>query len=386
MKHVYFDNSATTKPDESVLRSLYEVLERFYGNPSSIHHLGVQADQLMKKAAQVIGNAMQVEPAEVVFTSGGTESNNLAIKGIAFGYQQRGKHIITTEIEHPSVHEVCHDLAERFGFEITYLPVDRNGRVNPQDVQDALRKDTILVSIMHVNNELGSIQPIEEIGELLKAYPNIYFHVDQVQGFGKVQLNIKQARIDLLSISGHKLHAPKGTGLLYINKRIREMYPLFHGGAQQSKLRPGTENVPGIVALAKALRLAQEGYTEHILHLGRLQRQLVEGLREIKGVHINSPEQFSAPHILNVSFKGLKPEVMVHALEEKGIFVSTRSACSSKAVEPSRIIYATTKDRELSSSAIRISFAPTNTAEEVTYFLEVIKDILPKYQQIMKVK
>lgn len=335
MKHVYFDNCATTKPDEAVLHSLMEVLERYYGNPSSIHHLGVQADQLLSKSVQVIAQALKVEPTEIFFTSGGTESNNLALKGIALGYEKRGKHIITTEIEHPSVYETCLELAKRYGYNVTVLPVDQTGRINPQDLKQALSKETILVSIMHVNNEMGSIQPIMEIGDILRDYPSTYFHVDQVQGFGKVPIDIKQARIDLLTISGHKLHAPKGTGLLYINKRIKDMIPLFHGGAQQSRIRPGTENLPAIVAFAKAVRLAQEGLKAHRDHLHKLQQLLVQGLQELEGIHINTPvkldvqadEQLAAPHIVNVSFRGMKPEVMVHALEEKGIYVSTRSAC-----------------------------------------------------------
>lgn len=383
---VYFDNSATTKPSEEVIQSMNEVLERYFGNPSSLHHIGAEAEQLLSKSKELVAKLFGVHAAEIVFTSGGTESNNLAIQGVAFGYQQRGKHLITTQIEHPSVFEVCQALEKNFGFEVTYLPVDRNGVVSLDEVKSAIREDTILVSIMHVNNELGSVQPILEIGKLLQKYPKALFHVDQVQGFGKAPLSIRESHIDLLSISGHKLHAPKGTGLLFVKNNVH-LYPLFHGGQQQRGIRPGTENIPGIVALAKALRIVKEDEHKHIAHLLRLKEETVKALQQIDDVLINSPldKELSAPHIINASFKGLKPEVLVHALEEKGIYVSTKSACTSKIQKTSRILSSCGLSDEEANSALRISFSLTNTLDEVEYFTKVITELVPYYKKILKV-
>jgi cysteine desulfurase len=383
---VYFDNSATTKPTKEVIQSMTEVLERFYGNPSSLHHLGAEAEQLLTRSKEQVAALLDVDASEIIFTSGGTESNNLAIKGVAFGYQQRGKHIITSQVEHPSVYEVCQDLEEHFGFQVTYLPVDKNGIVSVADVKRSIREDTILVSIMQVNNELGSIQPITEIGKLLQHYPKLRFHVDQVQGSGKVPLNIKESHIDLLSLSGHKIHAPKGTGILFVKNGVK-LYPLLHGGAQQQGIRPGTENVAGSVAFAKALRMIKEQELDHIEHLFKLKEKVTHALLKLEHVIINSSldrERF-APHIINASFKGLKPEILVHALEEKGIYVSTKSACSSKIEKPSRILTATGKRDVDASSSLRISFSIDNKIEEVDYFANAIQQIVPHYQNVMKV-
>jgi len=385
--NVYFDNSATTKPSPEVLRSMHEVAERFYGNPSSLHHLGIESENLIKKAREVIANSLKVDHSEIYFTSGGTESNNLAIKGIAFQYQSRGKHLVTSSIEHPSVSEVFQSLEKDFGFDITYLPVDSLGRVSVEDLKKAVRDDTVLVSIMHVNNEIGSIQPIKEIGEWLKTKRKIFFHVDDVQGYGRVSLNIKDCGIDLYSVSGHKLHGPKGMGILYIRDGVI-ISPLFHGGDQQNGYRPGTENVPGIVGLAKAIRMAKEKEEDHRIHLNELKKKLIHGLHDIIGkIRINSNEEPSlgAPHIVNFSLPGLKSEVILHALEEKGIYISTKSACSSKVNKPSRVLKAMGLQDEEAISSLRISFSTENTLEEVDYFLQTIKEILPYYQKIMKV-
>lgn len=388
MMNVYFDNSATTKPDPEVLATMIKVLESYYGNPSSLHELGVEAEKLILKAKEVCAQQLQVKASEIIFTSGGTESNNLAIKGIAWGYRERGQHIITSQIEHSSVYDVCQELERNFGFEITYLPVDKNGVISVLDVQAALRKDTILVTLMHVNNELGSVQPIKEIGEWLKkTQSTTYFHVDQVQGFGKVPLSLKSAGVDLATVSGHKLHAPKGTGLLYVHERIRQLYPMLHGGAQQNRLRPGTENVAGIVGLAKAMRIVGDKQIEQQQHLWQLKRRCIDILSEIKGVHVHSSleERISAPHIVNASFIGIKPEVLLHALEDKGIYVSTKSACSSKSDQPSRILLATGMDHDQARSAIRISFSAENTLAEVEYFGQMLHEIIPYLQKILKV-
>lgn len=384
--NVYFDNSATTKPSIEVIESMNGVLERYFGNPSSLHHLGAEAEQLLNKSKELVAKLLGVHAAEIVFTSGGTESNNLAIQGVAFGYQQRGKHLITSQVEHASVYETFQALEKNFGFEVTYLPVDIHGVVSLEDVKQAIREDTILVSIMHVNNELGSIQPILEIGKLMQKYPKALFHVDQVQGFGKAPLSIRESHIDLLSLSGHKLHAPKGTGLLFVKHNVH-LYPLFHGGQQQRGIRPGTENIPGIVAMAKALRIVKDNEQQHIAHLLQLKVKTVKVLQQLDGVSINSPlsQEISAPHIINASFKGLKPEVLIHALEEKGIYVSTKSACSSKIQKASRTLMACGLSEERANSTLRISFSINNTVQEVDYFAEVMHQLVPYYKKIMKV-
>lgn len=382
---IYLDNSATTPVAPEVQKVLQETISQYYANPSSLHNLGGQAEKLLTKAREVIAQAMEVSPGEIVFTSGGTESNNLAIKGIAFQYRSRGKHLITTQIEHSAVYEVFQSLERDFGFKVTYLPVNRQGVVEVEEVIRALRDDTILVSVMHVNNELGSVQPIEQIGQILKNRPKTFFHVDQVQGFGKVPLHIKRAGIDLLSVSGHKIHAPKGTGLLYVREGIT-LYPLFHGGGQEKGRRSGTENVPGIVALAKAVRLMKEREEENREHLWQLRRQLIAGLEQMEGVAINTPldENLAAPHILNLSCPGIKPEVLVHALEEKGIYVSTTSACTSKELKPSRTLEAIGLEEERLHSAIRISTSIYTTADDIRRLLETLRQILPQLKAVMR--
>ncbi|EGL83163.1 aminotransferase class V [Caldalkalibacillus thermarum TA2.A1] len=383
---VYLDNSATTQVAPEIQQTLMEVVANYYGNPSSLHRIGGEAEKLMARAREVAARFLGVKPDELFFTSGGTESNNLALKGAAFQYQSRGKHIITTQIEHAAVYQVCKALERDFGFDVTYLPVDHNGVVSVQDVEKALRKDTILVSVMHVNNELGSVQPVEAIGRLLKKRRKVFFHVDHVQGVGKVPLDIKGSGIDLLSISGHKIHAPKGTGLLYVREGIR-LYPLLHGGGQEGGLRSGTENVPGIVALAKAIRLAKENEAQHIGHLLKLKQILLEGLADIPGVYINTPldKRITAPHIVNLSCPGIKPEVLVHALEEKEIYVSTTSACSSRKDQVSRTLEAIGLEGPRLHSPLRVSLSIYNTVEDIQYFLKTLRDILPHYQKIMRV-
>lgn len=383
--NVYFDNSATTKPFPEVIQALTEVMEKYYGNPSSLHYLGVEAEKLLNRSREVIAAVLNVKEEELIFTSGGTESINLAIKGVAFQYKERGKHIITSAIEHAAVINTCQSLQSEFGYDVTYLPVDQHGAVSLEDLKKAIREDTILVSFMHVNNELGSIQPISEIGNYLKDFPKILFHVDAVQGFGKVPLAIKESHIDLLSLSGHKFHGPKGTGLLYVRNGV-QLHPLLHGGGQQFGLRAGTENVPGYVALAKACRMIKENEKEDIEHLQLLQEKLLSGLGELENVHVNTPleEGKAAPHILNISCVGLKPEVIVHALEKEGIYVSTTSACSSKN-KTNRVLSALGLDQEYANSALRISFSAQNTVAEVEYFLEKMTQIIPYYTKVMKV-
>ncbi|MBM7543029.1 cysteine desulfurase family protein [Amphibacillus cookii] len=377
---IYFDNSATTKPSQEVLDSFLTVSEAYYGNASSAHQFGLDADKLLRKSHQQAGQIMNVAPTEIIFTSGGTEGNNLAIKGVALAYQKRGKHIITTTIEHPSVLSACRAL-EELGFSVTYLPVNQSGVVEIESVKEALQDDTILVSIMHVNNELGSIQPIKEIGELLKNRPTTYFHVDDIQGFGKVSLDLKSSNVDLCSISGHKIHGLKGTGLLYVKEGIR-LFPLFHGGGQQTDKRSGTENLAGIVSLVRAMRLITEQKMHHPDYLDHLNQQLRQQLQDIPEVVINTPDG-QAPHILNFSIPAYKPEVVLHALEENHIFVSTKSACSSKRTDESAVLRAIQLPRERTTSALRVSFSFQNTDGEIELFVRVLKRIIKELSKVM---
>ena len=379
---IYFDNSATTRPHPQVIETMSKAMASYYGNPSSLHRKGVEAENILNQARAVAAGYLGCKPSEIFFTSGGTESNNAAIKGVAFQYQGRGKHIITTQIEHPAVYDVCKQL-ESMGFSVTYLPVDREGRVSLTDVQKAMRPDTILVSVMHVNNELGTIQPVEEIGKWLKQFPKVLFHVDAVQGIGKVPLRIKESGIDLLSLSAHKFHGPRGIGILYKREGLI-IQPLLTGGGQEAGVRSGTENLPAIAGLAKAFRMLQESGADEPSRLQRLLDQLREGVSPIEGIQVNTPEKGTAPHIMNLSVPGVKAEVLLHALEERGFLVSTKSACSSKANEPSRVLMAIGVGTECASSSLRISLGRDNTAEEVAQFIEALRICVKTLRSYMK--
>ncbi|MEH7747967.1 cysteine desulfurase family protein, partial [Neobacillus drentensis] len=286
---IYLDNSATTKPFKEVLDSFVTVSSEYYGNPSSLHNMGAQAEKLLSQAREQVSKLLKVKPSEIYFTSGGTEGNNLAIKGTALLHKNKGRHLITSSIEHPSVQSAMEQL-EQEGFEVTYLPVDEHGRISVADLESAIRKDTILISIMHVNNEVGTVQPIEEIGELLINHPAILFHVDAVQSIGKLPFSLKESRVDFCSISGHKFHGLKGTGALYIREGTR-LAPLFSGGNQERKLRSGTENVAGAVAMAKALRMTLTKAETGLARMKRIQKMLRNGLTEIEDVQIHTPHE-----------------------------------------------------------------------------------------------
>lgn len=378
---IYLDNSATTKPFDDVIDSYIKVAKNYFGNPSSLHGIGGQAEKLLSQSRTQIASLLQVKPQEIIFTSGGSEGNNFAIKGIALQYSNRGKHIITTSIEHPSITEACKQLSE-LGFDITYLPVDENGVVSIEDLRDSIREDTILVSIIHVNNEVGTIQPIEEIGKLLEKYPKIIYHVDHVQGVGKTYLDFNKAKLDLCTISGHKFNGLKGTGVLYVRQGVR-IKALIGGGDQEMQKRAGTENVAGFVALAKALRLTIENRDENIIHLTRLKESMIDQLSRMNGITIHTPEASSAPHIINFSINGLKPEVFVHLLEEKEIYVSTTSACSSKNNEPSKTLLAMGVPKAHANSSIRISLSHQNKLEEIPILIKAIENAIQKLQHVM---
>jgi cysteine desulfurase len=383
---IYLDNSATTQTDPEVAKVMADVMVDVFGNPSSLHGLGVKAERLVTGARKVIAQALNVSPEEIFFTSGGTEANNLAIRGVTEEYAGRGKHLITTEIEHPSVYEVFQYL-ERKGWNVTYLPVDSQGRVNPDDVERAITEETVLVSIMHVNNEIGTIQPIEEIGRRLERYPKVLFHVDAVQSFGKIPLLPRQAKIDFLSASGHKLHGPKGVGCLYIRKNLH-LPPLLIGGGQEQGIRSGTENVPGIVGMAKAVVLARQKGDAFIRDSANWKEAFLRQIQErLSSVIINGDvsREGGAPYIINLSFPFLKSEVIVHALEKEGVYVSSKSACSSKKELPSRVLKAIGRSDEEALGSIRISLGRMNTEEDLMRCADALGKVIPMLQQVMKV-
>ncbi|RIW35731.1 cysteine desulfurase [Bacillus salacetis] len=376
---IYFDNSATTKPYKEVLDTFLKVQEDYFANPSSIHALGGRVENLISKSRKQVAGLLGIKETEVFFTSGGTESNNLALKGAALQYRHRGRHIITTRIEHPSIIETCEQL-KALGFEITYLPVDSEGRVKLKDVKDAIKDETILVSIMHVNNEVGTIQPVQEIGKALKPYSKVIFHVDHIQGAGKVPLSLHESGIDLCSISGHKIHGLKGTGMLYIKEGL-EISPLLSGGEQERKIRSGTENTGGIVSFAKALRLHYEKSREEPGSLRELNDYLRSRLSAMEGITIHTPLAGAAPHILNFSVDGIRGEIFVHALEDFNIYVSTTSACSSKKNAPSRTLLGMGVDKSLLDTSIRVSFSFGNTKEEADQLCDAILQVKKKLEE-----
>ena len=378
---IYLDNSATTQPYPEVLESFQNASTQFFANPSSIHQLGGRTETLLTRAREQAAELLGVNKREIVFTSGGTEGNNLAIKGIALEHQNRGKHIITSQTEHPSVYEACQSL-EKLGFKVTYLPVNEEGIVSLTELQKSIRKDTILISIMHVNNELGTIQPIEEIGEIAKEHPKLFFHVDYVQGLGKISLNFKKYGIDLCTMSGHKIHGLKGTGILYVGEGVT-LHPLLHGGGQEEFYRSGTENLAGAVSLVKALRMSMENMKMNIDKITDLNNHLRQELGEIKGVIINTPLN-GAPHLMNISVLGLKPEVIIHSLGEEHIFISTKSACSSKNNVESRVLTACGFSSERATTALRISMSYQTTEDDINTFLNIFKKIVNQLKLIME--
>lgn len=380
---IYLDNSATTKPFPEVIESFTTVSQKYFGNPSSIHRIGMESEKLLIQAREQISGLLGVKSNEIYFTSGGTEGNNTVLKGIARTYKGRGNHIITTTVEHDSIHKVMEQL-EADGFSITYIPVNEFGQVSVEDISKNIRKETILVSVMHVNNEIGSIQPIEEIGNLLSNYPNIFFHVDGVQGIGKQTISLNKAKIDAYTLSAHKFHGLKGNGVIYI-KEGKRIEPLLAGGGQENTFRSGTENVAGAVATAKALRLQLQNQKEKLTILKRLNAYLREQLASIDGISIHSPSlEKSVPHILNFSIEGIKAEVFVHALEKREIYISTTSACSSKTSKISKTLLGIGVPEQIAESSFRISLSYENTMEEMKKVIAAIKDSKEWLRGVMK--
>lgn len=361
---VYLDYSATTPVNEEVLNSFVKACSIYPGNPNSLHKLGIDAKTMIEKASNQIASIINVKPEEIIYTSGSSESNNLAIKGICLMYQNRGKHIITTDLEHSSVYGPI-DYLLTLGFEVSYVKLNADGKVDLKNLQSLIRDDTILVTINSVNSELGVEQPIDEIGQMLREYPKCYFHVDMTQSIGKIKINCDN--IDLISFSAHKFFGLKGIGVLIKKDKIK-IEPSIHGGKSTTEYRSGTPALPLIVSLAKALRLATEHLTDDYNKVREFNRYLRDNLNNYNKVKINSPIN-AIPHILNISVLGVKPETMLHALEEYEIYISTQSACSSNNNE-SRAVYAYTSDKERAASSIRISISKLTTKEELAEFLE----------------
>lgn len=379
---IYFDNSATTKVAPQVLETYRTVSDKIWGNPSSLHALGETADNLLEQSRRQIAQLLGCQPHEIFFTSGGTEGDNWVIKGTAFAKREFGKHIITSSIEHPAVLNSMAQL-EKLGFDVTYLPVDQNGRVQAKDVKEALRPDTILVSVMAINNEVGSIQPLAEIGEILRSHPNIHFHGDAVQGIGKgIGELLKNERIDFLTFSGHKFHAPRGIGFIY-KKTGRMIEPLMAGGGQEKNQRSGTENLPAIAGMAKALRLLLENETENVQKERAIKQKIYDHVANLENVTVFSTvDEFSSPHILCFTIDGVRGETIVHAFEQEDIYISTTSACSSKKGTVSGTLNAMHVPEKIATSAVRVSLDENNTLAEATTFNQAFDKIYARFEEV----
>ena len=388
---VYLDNSATTKVFPQVAQLMTKVMCEDYGNPSSMHRKGVEAERYVRYAREALAKILKVSEKEIVFTSGGTESDNMALIGCAMANIRRGRHLITTKIEHPAILQTMHYL-ESQGFRVTYLPVDKSGRIRLEDLRSAITPETILVSIMYVNNEIGSLQPIAEAGALIKKMnPNILFHVDAVQGFGKFRIYPKKMNIDLMSVSSHKIHGPKGVGFLYVGEKVK-ILPISHGGGQQKNMRSGTENVPAVAGMTMAAEMIYENFEEDVNKLYELKEYFIQGITGIEGIQINGliPDaqdiRATAPHVVSVSVAGVRSEVLLHALEDKGIYISAGSACASNKPQTSETLKAIGLQREYWDSTIRFSFSVFTTKEEIDYTLQVLQEMLPMLRRYTRKK
>ena len=381
MREVYLYNSATTKAYECVGEIVKKVMCEDYGNPSSMHAKGVAAEQYIKEAKETFAKLMKVKDKEIFFTSGGTESDNLALRGAAAANQRAGKHLITSAIEHPAIINTMRHLEEE-GFRVTFLPVDRYGRIRLDALKEALCEDTILVSIMYVNNEVGSVQPIQEAASIVKAYnKNILFHVDAVQGFGKYRIYPKKLKVDLCSVSGHKIHGPKGTGVLYIGENVK-IKPIVFGGEQQKNVRSGTENVPGIAGISLAARTIYQDLDVKVAKMRNLKKHFIEGVSRIEDTTVHGLyDETSAPHIISVGFAGIRSEVLLHALEEKGIYVSSGSACASNHPQVSGVLKGIGASQEFLDATLRFSMSEFTMPEEIDYTLDTLYNIVPKLRK-----
>lgn len=381
MKLVYLDNSATTKPHKEVIQEVSECMEQSFGNPSSAHKLGLMAERKLKTAREKVAAFIKAKPQEIVFTSGGSEANNMAI----FGVTSKGDHIITSRIEHPSILRQLEDM-EQNGFEITYLDIDCNGIINLKQLEESIKENTRLITIMYVNNEIGSIQPVREIIKTAREKNRkTKVHIDAVQALGKININVKELGADLISFSAHKIHGPKGVGALYVKEGLR-IKPLIAGGGQEFEVRSGTENLPGISGFGTAISIMEQNFEQKCQQVKALKQHFIEGLKEVERIKINSPlDDRHINNILNVSFEGIRGEVMLHALEDYNVYVSTGSACSAKkASHKNYVLPALGLSPVEAEGAIRFSFSYLNTIEEVDYTIEAINKILPFLRRIKK--
>ena len=391
----YLDNAATTRVSEAASKTALKIMREDYGNPSSKHIKGFEAEQYIKKSAEIIANTLKCQPKEIIFTSGGTESNNMALCGAALAMKRSGNKIISSCFEHASVYSPLISLKD-FDFNVEFAPVDEMGHIKLDELLNMIDDQTTLVSIMYVNNEVGAVQNIAEISKAVKAKKSdIVFHVDAIQAYGKYRINPKKEGIDLLSVSGHKIHAPKGSGFLYSDEKIK-LRPLIYGGGQQKNRRSGTENVPAIAGLGEAAREAYEDFNQKIDHIYSLKKHFVERINEVQGTHLNAiPKTVNgnsceldihatAPHIVSVSFDRIKAEVLLHALEEKGVYVSSGSACSSNHPGISSTLQAIGVKKELLDSTLRFSFSRYTTMDEIDYCIDVLKELVPIYSKYIR--
>ena len=374
---VYLDHAATTPVDKEVLDAMIDFFNKKFGNASSLHSWGREAKEALEKSREKVAALINADADEIVFTGGGTESDNMAIKGIAF---MHGKgHIITSKIEHPAVLETCKYL-EKKGFDVTYLPVDKYGMVNPEDVEKEIRDDTILITIMHANNEIGTIEPIEEIGKIAKKN-NIVFHTDAVQTVGKISIDVKKMNVDMLSISSHKIYGPKGVGALYIKRGIK-IEPILHGGGHEKGLRSSTENISGIVGFAKACEIAMKKMKEDAERMKKLRDKIIKNVLEIEEAYLTGHPEKRLPNHASFYFRGIEGESLILMLDSYGIAASTGSACSSKKLQPSHVLLAIGLKPEEAHGSLRITLGRENKEEEIDYFLDVIPKVIEKLRRI----
>lgn len=375
---VYLDNSATTRCYKEVGELVYKVMCQDYGNPSSMHRKGVDAEHYIKDAKETLAKILKVQAKEIYFTSGGTESDNLALIGTARANKRRGNHLITSSIEHPAILNTMRYLEEEEGFRVTYLPVDSQGKIKLEALKEALCEETILVSVMYVNNEVGSVQPIEEAVNIVKSYrSDILFHSDAVQGFGKYKIYPKRQKIDLLTGSGHKIHGPKGTGFLYVSEKVK-IKPIVFGGEQQKNVRSGTENVPGIAGLGLAAKMIYQDLEMKTALMRELKSYFIEGISKIENTTVHGlTDENSAPHIISVGFAGIRSEVLLHTLEDRGIYVSSGSACASNHPAISGVLKGIGAGKEYLDATIRFSMSEFTTKEEVDYTLDTLYQCVP---------
>ena len=380
----YFDNSATTRCYPEVAEIVVKTMTEDFGNPSAMHLKGVEAEKYVREAAQTLAKILKVNEKEIIFTSGGTESNNLALFGGADANKRSGNHIITTSVEHAAVGQPAERL-EQMGYEVTIVPVDHRGVVQLEALEKALRPDTILVSTMYVNNEVGAVMPVEEIAKLVhEKSPKALYHVDAIQAFGKYRIYPKKAGIDMLSVSSHKIHGPKGVGFLYINEKAR-IQPQILGGGQQNGMRSGTDNVPGIAGLAKSAEIVYRHFDEQTAQMRACKHRLIEGLRELDDVVIHGmPEEEGAPQIVNASFLNVRSEVLLHTLEDRQIYVSAGSACSSHKRAGSPTLTAIGASKAEMESAVRFSFSEFTTLEQIDYTLDTLREVLPMLRRFTR--